>query len=396
MGIKPSSDELACLYKRLSEAGKPALLSLIPGYCEAYVSLYERGILPQPLTELYQAEFLNMTYPDLLIQCEESYNNITITQEEAKNVEEKTRDQVRSKIWFQQRSGRITASKFKAAAHTDVTQPSQSLIKAICYPDNHQFRSQATAWGCEHEETGRKAYMAQMAKEHPGFCVCKSGLVVHPSYPHMGASPDGLIRCECCGPGVLEVKCPFLCKDKSFMEAIGESFFLEQTNGKFILKEKHAYYYQVQAQIKFCCVNFCDFVVWRENELVIQRIYPDEEFMSIALEKATLFFKLGVLPELLGKWYSKAPVYLTTDSARVDSGKCDAPQSSGDHQMATEVWCFCRQKESGQMIACDSEQCPITWFHTSCLKMNRIPKGKWFCPECRKTQAKRKSHAKQL
>ena len=67
--------------------------------------------------------------------------------------------------------------------------------------------------------------MAQMVKEHPGFSVCKSGLVIHPLYPHMGASPDGLIKCRCCGPGVLEVKCPFSCKDKSFMEATAGKFF---------------------------------------------------------------------------------------------------------------------------------------------------------------------------
>ena len=140
--------------------------------------------------------------------------------------------------------------------------------------------------------------MAQMIKEHPGFSVCKSGLV--------GASPEGLIKCGCCGPGVLEVKCPFSCKDKSFMEATAETFFLEQADGRFTLKEKHAYYYQVQAQIKFCSVNYCDFVVWRENELVVQRIDPDEELINTSLEQATLFFKFGVLPELLGKWYSKA------------------------------------------------------------------------------------------
>ena len=70
--------------------------------------------------------------------------------------------------------------------------------------------------------------MAQMIKEHPGLSVCKSGLVIHPLYPYMGASPDGLIKCRCCGPGVLEVKCPFSCKDKSFTEATAGTFFLNR------------------------------------------------------------------------------------------------------------------------------------------------------------------------
>ena len=128
-------------------------------------------------------------------------------------------------------------------------------------------------------------------------------------------------------------------------------FFLEQVNGRFTLKEKQAYHYQVQAQIKFCRVSYCDFVVWQEKELVVQRIQPNEEFISAALERATLFFKFGILPEILGKWYSKAPLYLTSDGVGVT---IKDPQYS-DH-VGKEVWCFCRQEESGQMIACDSEQ----------------------------------------
>ena len=69
------------------------------------------------------------------------------------------------------------------------------------------------------------AYVAQMKNKHIGFCVRMSGLVIHPSCSHMGASPDGRIRCECCDPGVLEVKCPFSCKDKTFIEVTAANFF---------------------------------------------------------------------------------------------------------------------------------------------------------------------------
>jgi len=49
------------------------------------------------------------------------------------------------------------------------------------------------------------------------------------------------------------------------MELTAEtSYFLEQKKGKFTLKDKHAYYYQVQAQIKFGSVSYCDFVVWQK------------------------------------------------------------------------------------------------------------------------------------
>jgi hypothetical protein len=44
------------------------------------------------------------------------------------------------------------------------------------------------------------------------------------------------------------------------------------------------------------------------NCVVVLRILPDKRFIDSAIDKATEFYKVGVLPVLLGKWYSKAPV----------------------------------------------------------------------------------------
>lgn len=35
------------------------------------------------------------------------------------------------------------------------------------------------------------------------------GLLVNPKYPYLGASIDGLVICEDCGTGLIEVKCPY-------------------------------------------------------------------------------------------------------------------------------------------------------------------------------------------
>ena len=83
---------------------------------------------------------------------------MTITEQQAKHLEEATRGQADSKTWFQYRPGRVTASKFKAAAHTNKSSPSQSLIKTNCYPESHKFTSEATKWGRPHEETARDTF----------------------------------------------------------------------------------------------------------------------------------------------------------------------------------------------------------------------------------------------
>ena len=122
-----------------------------------------------------------------------------------------------------------------------MTQPLQSLIKAICYLASQQFKTQATVWGCKHEATAREAYTAECAQKHTGFSVALCGLVISPSYPYLAATPDGNINCECCGYGVLEIKCPFSCTDKTFLEAVAEPrFYLEEKNGYFTLKTNHA------------------------------------------------------------------------------------------------------------------------------------------------------------
>ena len=63
---------------------------------------------------------------------------------------------------------------------------------------------------------------------------------------------------------------------------------------------------QVQAQINIAEVAYCDFTVWPESGIHIERIIADNEFGESTVSKATSFFKNGILPELLGKWFTKS------------------------------------------------------------------------------------------
>ena len=64
----------------------------------------------------------------------------------------------------------------KSACHTDPSHPSQSLIKAIAYPEAYIFISKATSWGCQHEKHAREFYSEQMMRGHCGFAVHECGL----------------------------------------------------------------------------------------------------------------------------------------------------------------------------------------------------------------------------
>ena len=204
-----------------------------------------------------------------------------------------------------------SASKFKSAVHTDPTQPSVALVKSICYP-MRSFKSAAYEYGCKHETDARKEYEYAMKQQHQSLSVKESGLILDPMYPFVGASPDGVITCTCCGTGVLEIKCPYSCKNKGLKEVSEEKswFFLRVTEaGHLELKDNHQYFYQVQLQMKLCNASYCDFVVWSKNQgILVQRIFPDAEFINRALQQVENFIKHGILPELVGNWYTKSRV----------------------------------------------------------------------------------------
>lgn len=92
-----------------------------------------------------------MDYVTLLDSC--CGTKVSVTTEMAEAVEKATRDQSGSSLWLKYRAGRVTASRMKAACHTDPTNPAQSLIKCICYPQAFKFSSAATLWGCKHEKS---------------------------------------------------------------------------------------------------------------------------------------------------------------------------------------------------------------------------------------------------
>ncbi len=197
----PSKDEMAKLFSDLLKSGKkPAILSIVTGYEDMFK--VDHAELSSPLSNLYQEDYLSKSYIDLLEQCETVFDSISISHKQATNIEVATRDQAKSKLWFRFRSGRVTASRLKAACHTNLSQPSQSLIKSVCYPENYKFTSRATSWGCQHEKEAREAYICEIQTKHLNVTVTDRGLVIDPNYPYLGASPDGYVKCVCCGPGV--------------------------------------------------------------------------------------------------------------------------------------------------------------------------------------------------
>ena len=282
---------------------RPAILSIAEPFNAGFVPFGAISNLYLP--ELYSPSNTGCSFDVIQRKCAEVVLPV-LSEEQLQRIQRETAKQSKSKLWFRLRSGRITASRFKQACSTDVCNPSKSLIKAICYPTECIFTSNAVAWGLEMESIAVAAYVKAMEAEHKDFQFFKAGLILNNKWPFLGASPDGLICCKCCGEGVLEVKCPYSCREISLNEyAFKADSMLVPLCRSFALKHEHQYYFQVQCQLAMSGAKYAHFVVWTPKETYTETIYPNKSFFDVNVSKAEKFFQLCVLPELLGKYYTK-------------------------------------------------------------------------------------------
>ena len=298
-----------------------------------------------------------------MAECERVIKEIKVTEEEAEYLSKATQLQSESLLWFQHRCGHLTASKFLPPGRTKVESPSQSLIDDVLQ-NKPPPKTAALSWGIECEEVARKQYEELAKARHTSFMLQKTGLHVNPLYPHLGASPDGLVTCSCCGDGVLEIKCPYSLRHTAPDQSSG---YLIPTIEGLKLSTTHRYFYQIQGQLAICNKMYCDFVCWTPKGIHLERISRvDEVFLSIKPKLDDLFVQV-ILPQIL------------TGKMQVNKPGCSSSTSS-DAVIAS--YCYCQRGEEGYMVACDNPLCLREWFHFECVGLTSPPEGSWFCPDC--------------
>ena len=64
-------------------------------------------------------------------------------------------------------------------------------------------------YGRRMEPLAKKEYIKVMNQQgHTNVRLVECGLFVDKSDIYLGASPDAVVKCDCCGTGLLECKCP--------------------------------------------------------------------------------------------------------------------------------------------------------------------------------------------
>ncbi|XP_072044161.1 uncharacterized protein [Amphiura filiformis] len=163
----PTKAELDECYASLDRCEqKPAILRVLDDYAKNFIPVSRDSRFPRALGYLYNPDTLELGYLDLLTECERVYSTVQVTDEQIELVEKSSRDQANCHLWFHQRTGRVTASIFKAACCTNPAMPAQSLVKRFVIQKHIAFLLQQLGWyGCEHEDKARKAFIEKFTQD---------------------------------------------------------------------------------------------------------------------------------------------------------------------------------------------------------------------------------------
>jgi len=186
----------------------------------------------------------------------------------------------RTEEWFNQRLGKVTASKVSdviAKTKTGVSASrenysTQLTLERLTNQKAEFYSNAAMEWGTATEPQARQAY--EVYRE---VFVDEVGFIDHPTIAMSGASPDGLVGDD----GLVEIKCP---ESKTQMETL--------------LSQKVPNKYQPQMQWQMACTGrkWCDFVSYDprmpENlRIFVQRVERNDVYIKMLEEEVRVFLE---------------------------------------------------------------------------------------------------------
>ena len=96
--------------------------------------------------------------------------------------------------------------------------PHGVLVKQVI--QRSRVSTPATQFGHDNGDFDRWVYIFAHKARHPAATVTNTDLHLDVDHPFISASPDGLVECPECGPGLVEVKCSYEYRDLQPGEAI--------------------------------------------------------------------------------------------------------------------------------------------------------------------------------
>ena len=187
---------------------------LVPSHFESVTST------PMPIADMI------MTAP-----FEDVEASLTLSRNDRCQIEIETRGQSKNMKWFQHRRGSVTASRFsdirrfmhgaRISEQRLVEEVLGTKYKTMAFPTCPNKPS--WKWGLANEAKAKAKYKELMSTSHKGLEILDSGLLVHRSKGYIRCSPDGIVICKCHPPRLLEIKCPYTCRNDTWDTVITEN-----------------------------------------------------------------------------------------------------------------------------------------------------------------------------
>jgi hypothetical protein len=181
----------------------------------------------------------------------------------------------RTEEWFQQRLGKVTASRISdviAKTKTGISTSRQNYLvqlvsERLTGKKGDSYVNQAMLDGIEREGAARALYML-----NNDVSVIEVGFFDHPVIANSGASPDGAVESSESGKyaGLIEIKCP-----------------IESTHTSTLMSKSVPSKYIPQIQWQMACTNakWVDFVSYNPNfpvelQLFVSRVEKNDELIK--------------------------------------------------------------------------------------------------------------------
>ena len=216
-----------------------AVFTVVPGFQPTQsVTHSTESVIPKSLTSLYDAKYCKMTEDEL--RAEVQSLQLCVSDDEAKFLEQTTKGQSSSCLWFDHRVGRITASVMGKVVKCAERKFPTSIVNLIMQYQTLNPNIPALRWGRKNEDKAISDYKTEMVQNHGDFEMHTVGLLISTKYPFLGATPNGVVSCSCCGSGLLEVKCPYKYRDIIPSDITDANFCLQtQPDGTKVLNQTH-------------------------------------------------------------------------------------------------------------------------------------------------------------
>lgn len=162
---------LQLLSNRVDKTAAPVCLSLFSSTSHQFET---NSCVPDPrLPPSLRSFFSDSFDPQIMATNINKILNIKVTPSDINFIDNATKLQSLSPVWQDVRCGRITASVAHEVLHTNIEQPSLSLIKKICNP-NYSISAPALNWGKDNEKKALEEFVLSASQDHVDTSISES------------------------------------------------------------------------------------------------------------------------------------------------------------------------------------------------------------------------------